>query len=103
MKMTLSALAAAMVMMVTSMPADAQVNHRQWRQDQRIERGYSNGRLTPREARRLDAQQRRIDRYEYRSRRDRGGLSRYERARIDRKQDRASRNIWRKKHNYRGY
>lgn len=81
-------------------PAGAQVNHRQWNQQGRIWQGYRSGELTGREARRLEGQQRRIARYEARSRWDGGGLSSGERARLARMQNRASGNIYRQKHDW---
>ena len=68
----------------------------------RIYRGAVQGELTNRELRRLDRQQRRIDRAQWRAARD-GYITREERRRIERKQDRAGRNIYRKTHNSRGY
>jgi hypothetical protein len=67
----------------------------------RINQGVHNGTLTQRETRRLQHQQAHINRYEARSRADGGGLGPVERARLENMQDRASRNIYRKKHNRR--
>lgn len=102
MKMFLATALAGLSMMAATTPVEAQVNHRQWNQQQRIDRGYHSGRLTPREARRLQSQQNRIHRYEARSRWDGGGLSRRERERLAIKQDRANRNIYRQKHDRQG-
>jgi len=41
------------------------IDHRQFRQEQRIEHGVRTGQLTPREAARLNRQQGKIDRLEY--------------------------------------
>lgn len=83
-------------------PAQAQVNGRQWNQQHRIYEGARSGRLNQREYYRLQRQQGRIARYEAQSRRDGGGLSWAERSRLHRMQARASRNIYRQKHDWQG-
>lgn len=77
--------------------ADAQINARQDRQDQRIDRGAAQGDLTEREERRLERQQRRINRGERRARAD-GTVTPRERRRLTRAQNRTSRNIYRQRH-----
>jgi hypothetical protein len=77
--------------------ADAQINARQDRQDQRIDRGAAQNDLTNREERRLERQQRRINRGEQRARAD-GTVTARERRRLTRAQNRASRNIYRQRH-----
>lgn len=102
MKVLIVAVAATLV--ATALPASAQSRGdvRQWRQQERIERGYHTGRLTPREAARLQRQQDRIHRIERRARYYNGGyVDPRSRAKIERLQDRASRNIHRKATNYR--
>jgi hypothetical protein len=71
------------------------INRRQDYQRDRIRREYRQGDLTRREASRLYNQQRRIERYEYRSRRDGGGLDWRERRNLDRMLDRSRRDIYR--------
>jgi hypothetical protein len=83
-------------------PAEARINQRQNHQQHRIARGINSGSLTPREAAGLAQQQVHIARYEARSRADGNGLSRIERARLEQKQDRASRNIRHQKHDAQG-
>ena len=75
----------------------AGINGRQYRERQRIRQGIHSGELTRLEARRLGTQQARIRAYEHYARRD-GFISGRERARLDRGLDRASRNIYRQKH-----
>ena len=75
-------------------------DHRQQRQAERINNGWENGSLTRRETTTLAAQQAHIRRTEKRFEAD-GQLSNKEKARLEIKQDRASRNIYRKKHNQR--
>jgi hypothetical protein len=75
---------------------------REWRQYERIYRGAARGDLTARELRNLAQQQRRIDRAQARAADD-GYITRGERRRIERMQDRASRNIRRKNNNGRTY
>jgi hypothetical protein len=84
-----------------AVPAEAHINKRQNHQQQRIAKGISSGRLTAQEAARLEQQQARIARVESRSRASGGGLSRSERARINRMQNRASHSIYRQKHDAR--
>ena len=79
-------------------PADASVNSREREQRQRIQQGRRSGELTRLEALRLAEQQARIHREERRYRRDDGRLDAWERADLRRDQNRASRNIYRLKH-----
>ena len=88
--------------LAAAMPAEARINQRQERQQQRIFRGIGSGELNARETYRLERQQARINRYEARSRADGGGLGWRERYRLERMQDRASRNIYRQKHDRQG-
>jgi hypothetical protein len=83
---------------VSASPAEARINQRQTKQQARIAKGVANGSLTANEAARLQRQQVHIAHYEARSRADGPGLTSVERARIEQKQDRASRNIRRQKH-----
>lgn len=82
-------------------PAFAGINGRQAHQQHRIVRGVHSGELTRHEARRLEHQQRHIARDEARMRASGDGLSPIERARLHHEQDRASANIYAKKHNER--
>jgi len=82
----------------TAMPADARINGRQQRQQQRIFNGVQSGALNGRETYRLERREGRIASYEARSRADGGGLSWKERYRIEKMQDRTSRAIYRQKH-----
>ena len=66
----------------------------------KVEQGIKSGQLTPKEAGRLEAQQARIQQSEERMKSD-GNLTAGERKRLTREQNRASRNIYRKKHNNR--
>ena len=79
-------------------PADARINQRQYRQQQRIGNGVNSGQLNARETYRLERREGRIANYEARSRADGGGLNGRERYRIERMQDRTSRAIYRQKH-----
>ena len=91
-------------LLLGSLPAMAQstydprITAREQRQQQRIQQGINSGQLTPREANRLEAQQSRIAATEKRMKAD-GRLTRGERARLTRMQNRASNNIYSKKHN----
>lgn len=82
-------------------PTDSpRIDQRQINQEQRIDQGVASGSLTPREAGRLEAQQARIEQREQRLKSD-GVLTAKERARLARDQNRASKTIYRKKHNLR--
>jgi hypothetical protein len=74
------------------------VNQRQRQERQRIHQGVRSGELTRGETRALARQQARLAVEEARYRRTGGGLSRRERADLQRDHNRASRNIYRQKH-----
>ena len=93
MKTLFLAAAALAATVAAAAPAEAQVNQRQYRQQQRIYQGVDRGQISQREYFNLQRQQGRIARYEQVSRRDGGGLSRDERTRLNRMQNRASENI----------
>lgn len=88
-----SALAAATVPAAASAQS---INDRQDRLERRIDRGLYNGTLTRHEAYRLRAELREAARLEHRYRRD--GLSRWERADLDRRFDRISAQIRYERH-----
>ncbi len=77
--------------------ADPGINHRQARQHARIAQGVASGQLTARETARLRSQQRAIAREERVYKSD-GRLTLAERADLRRDLDRASRDIYREKH-----
>jgi hypothetical protein len=74
------------------------INDRQQNQRARIRQGVRNGELTRREAGRLQARQARIRVNEAYARRSGGVFTARERARIQRQQNRSSRQIFRQKH-----
>ena len=74
------------------------INRRERRQRARIADGVESGELTRREARRLRAGERHIQREERRYRRSDGQLSRWERRDLQRDLYRQSRRIHRQKH-----
>jgi uncharacterized membrane protein YebE (DUF533 family) len=76
------------------------IDARQQNQQQRIEQGESSGQLTPHEAVRLENQQDRIERAENAAKAD-GVVTRQERRNLTHRENNASRNIYRKKHNRR--
>ena len=78
--------------------ATPRIDRREARQNARIHQGVRSGELTRGEAMRLRAGERHIDRIEDRAKAD-GRVTPRERARIDRAQNRESRQIWRLKHN----
>lgn len=74
------------------------INRRERRQRARIADGARSGELTRREARRLRAGERHIQREERRYRRSDGTLSRWERRDLQRDLNRQCRRIYRQKH-----
>jgi hypothetical protein len=91
------------VIILGSLPALANprgpcIDRRGMNQQHRIHQGLRSGRVTPGEFRRLEHQQGRIHRVEARMRAD-GHLNRHERARLNRMENHASRNIYRYNHN----
>lgn len=78
--------------------ATPKVTKRQINQKNRIKKGVHNGDLTKRETAGLAVQQGSIRRSKKRAKAD-GTVTRGERARLHKRQNRASRNIARKKHN----
>ena len=79
-------------------PAEARINQRQYRQQQRIANGVNSGQLNARETYRLERREGHIPNYEAHARASGGGLNGRERYRIERMQDRTSRAIYRQKH-----
>lgn len=79
-------------------PYGSYLDQRQMNQERRIYQGVQSGQLNPGEFRRLENQQGRIRAAEARMRSD-GRLDRYERARLNRMENRANRDIYRYKHN----
>jgi len=74
------------------------INHREHRQERRINQGVRSGELTHNEARHLRGDERRI-REDKRMARADGRVSRGERKHLRREENRTSRAIYRKKHN----
>ncbi len=103
-------LAAASLLGVLAIPAGAQnvaaangtrtpvVRNRQIRQQHRITQGVRSGELTSGETRRLEREQGRIQADKLNAKAD-GTVTPRERARLHQEQDRASRDIYRLKHN----
>jgi hypothetical protein len=73
------------------------IDQRQANQEQRIDQEIANGQLTQREAEKLNKQQQHIDTMENKAKSD-GVMTKKERGRIHAAQDRASKNIYRQKH-----
>lgn len=71
---------------------------REHKQNQRIKQGVKSKELTKSEVRKLRKQQRRIDRVEEKAERN-GRVSEREKEKIERLQDKASKDIYRLKHN----
>ena len=100
-KQTYAAIAVAMLTLSATAYAgtnDPVIQQREVNQQNRIDQGIQSGQLTPHEAGRLEAQQDRIQQKETRMKSD-GNLTKQDRVKLTRAQNRASRNIFRKKHN----
>jgi hypothetical protein len=79
---------------------DPGIDQREINQQSRINQGVQSGQLTPKETGKLDAQQARIKQREERmASRDNGNLTAKDKAKLTRQQNRASKNIYVKKHN----
>jgi hypothetical protein len=87
----------AVFLLAGNLSSAGTTNQTEWRQQQRIWHGYRSGDLTPREFRRLEREQAFIRRSEARAGRD-GRFTARERLRIQREQNRASRDIFRQRH-----
>jgi hypothetical protein len=97
--------AAAVSVVGFSIDANAQgrINNRQHKQQKRIVQGVKSGELTAREVYRLERRQLRINRTEDRFRDSGKGLTWRERYILEQRQDRASRSIYRQKHDRQDY
>ena len=90
-------------MSLSSASAFAQnINKRQARQQHRIAEGVENGTLTPAETARLERQEARINQLEAKDRKDGDGLSRKERAELNRLLNTESHRIYAAKHDGKG-
>jgi hypothetical protein len=94
-------LSLAVLILGFAVPAvGAEVDRREARQQERIAEGVENGSLTPRETANLEHREAKIHNEIQRDRAANGGhLTRAQRAKINREQNRTSRAIYRKKHN----
>jgi hypothetical protein len=98
-RIILLALVAVLVGSVSfAQTATPKVTKRQHHQQQRIKEGVKSGELTKGEAARLEAQQGKIAVDKAKAKSD-GAVTPAERAKLKREQDRASKKIYRKKHN----
>ncbi len=90
----------AVLVLTLAVPAlGAEVDRREARQQQRIAEGVENGSLTPRETAHLERREAKIHNEIQRDRAANGGhLTPAERAKVNREQNRASRAIYRQKH-----
>ena len=81
-------------------PRVNQVNNREAKQQDRIANGIESGAVTPKEGAKLEKQQQHIDHQEKKDMKaDNGHLTKSDQAKLNREQNRASKNIYNKKHN----
>ena len=79
---------------------DPGIDQREVNQQNRINQGVQSGQLTPKETGKLEAQQARIQQREDRmAARNSGNLTAKDKAKLTKQQNRASKNIYKKKHN----
>lgn len=76
----------------------SEIGKRQRAQQQRIGEGIENGSLNAREAGRLEGQEARLNKEIRHDRRDGGGMTNAERAKINKQQNRESKRIYQQKH-----
>lgn len=94
--------AAALITMCAPLTFAQNINQRKVNQQDRIAQGVKSGQLTPRETAHLERQQRSINHEEHQMRKaDNGHLTAADRRQLNRRQNRASANIYAKKHNAR--
>jgi hypothetical protein len=81
---------------------DPGIQQREVNQQNRINQGVQSGQLTPKETGKVEAQQARIQQREDRmAARNGGNLTAKDKTKLTRQQNRASKNIYKKKHNAR--
>ncbi len=79
---------------------DPGIDQREVNQQNRINQGVQSGQLTPKETGKLEAQQARIQQREDRmAAKDGGNLTAKDKAKLTKQQNKASKNIYKKKHN----
>lgn len=100
--LTLSVVAGSAFAQTPTDNRNAQIDRRQARQQARINQGVSSGRLTANEAARLQQREARLEARQARANAD-GVVTRREQAGLNRAENRASRRIFAKKHNRRGF
>jgi hypothetical protein len=76
---------------------ETRADRRQIRQEKRIDQGVQSGQLTGREAQRVEAGQRHVEKVETKAQSD-GVVTNAEKARLEKAQDVQSRRIYRQKH-----
>jgi hypothetical protein len=77
-----------------------EVNAREQNQQNRIANGVKSGELTPKETQKLEKQQQHIDNQEKKDMaKHNGHLTKAEQAKLNKEQNKASKNIYAKKHN----
>lgn len=74
------------------------IEERKERQKARIKEGKESGELTKKEAARIKARERNLNRQIREDRKDGGGLTAAERAKIERRQDNISEDLYKQKH-----
>lgn len=95
---TILIFAGLMVTVVAPAAMGQRIEERKERQKARIKEGVQSGELNKREAARIKARERDLNRQIREDRKDGGGLTPAERAKIERRQDNISEDIYKQKH-----
>lgn len=98
MKKTLVAAIALVTMIAPAATAQGRIENRKDRQAARVEEGKASGELNKKEAARIKARQRDLNRQIREDRKDGGGMTAAERAKIERRQDNISQDLYKQKH-----
>src|SRR3954449_10080668 len=85
-------------MLVAAAISAQEIKKRQEKQQDRIANGVASGELTPKEAAKVESKEAKLDKTIAKDRASGGGLSAKERRQINRKQNRASKDIYKQKH-----
>ena len=93
-------LAGAFVVIALAVPAAVgqRIENRKDRQEARVEEGKQSGELNKKEAARIKARQRDLNKQIRKDRKDGGGMTAAERARIEKRQDNISGDLYKQKH-----
>jgi hypothetical protein len=90
--------ALAMILLTAPATLGQRIENRKDRQEARVEEGKKSGELNKKEAARIKARQRDLNKQIREDRKDGGGLTAVERAKIEKRQDNISGDLYKQKH-----